>query len=397
MKDRPDEREHRRIYPGLDTMRAIASIAVVATHVAFWAGTYSDGIPGALLARMDFGVAIFFVLSGFLLSQPYLGAMAGRRDTPRAGRYFWHRALRILPVYWVTVVAAMTLLPENESAGPRIWLENLLLVRLYNDPELTPGLTQMWSLSTEVAFYVSLPVLMWLLARTVCRARWRPVALLVFLGVASVASWVWVGLAASPVLGDLPSPGQWLPAYLSWFAVGIAFAIAERERTPALRRLAEAPWTAWLAGGALLLVVATPLGGPLMLEASTPAEAVTKNVVYAAAAALLVLPAIFSDPATVFQRALSVPFFRHLGHISYGLFCCHLVVLHLVFEWRGYTLFDAPFFLLLALTLGASLLVSEVLYRVVELPSMRLRNLGRRRTPPTTDAASIPSESASTS
>ncbi|KAA1423421.1 acyltransferase [Mumia zhuanghuii] len=396
MKDRPDEREHRRIYPALDTMRAIASIAVVVTHVGFWAGTYTDGIPGALVARMDFGVAIFFVLSGFLLSQPYLAALAGQRRAPGTGRYLWHRALRILPVYWVAVVAAMTLLPENETAGPRVWLQNLLLVRLY-DGELTAGLTQMWSLSTEVAFYVALPLVMWVLARTVCRTRWRPVALLVVLAVASIASWVWVGLAATPVLGDLPSPGQWLPAYLSWFAIGIAFAIAERESAPVLRRLAAAPWTAWLAGGALLTVIATPLGGPLLLEAPTPAEAVTKNVVYAAAAALLVLPAIFTDPATGFQRALSVPFLRHLGHISYSLFCCHLVVLHLVFEWRDYTLFGAPFFTLLALTLGLSLLVSEVLYRVVELPSMRLRNVGRRRTPPTTEADSSPSETASTS
>ncbi|MGH1562746.1 acyltransferase family protein [Mumia sp. DW29H23] len=396
MKDRPDEREHRKIYPALDTMRAIASVAVVATHVAFWAGFYSEGTLGALTARMDFGVAVFFVLSGFLLSQPYLAAQATRRTLPPAGRYFWHRALRILPVYWVAVVAALTLLPENDTASPADWLENLTLTRLYSG-ELTPGLTQMWSLSTEVAFYVLLPLGMAVLARTVCRRRWRPVALLVVLGVLSLLSWVWVALSGTDVLGGLSSPGQWLPSYLSWFSVGIAFAVAEIERSTLVRRLAAAPWTAWLAAGAVLLVASTPVAGPVLLEPPSATEAVVKNVLYAVAAGLLVLPAIFAEPSTAFQRVLSVPALRHLGFISYSLFCCHLVVLHLVFTWRDYELFSAPGLELFALTLVGSLLVSEVLYRVVELPALRLRNVGRRRTPPTTAAESSPSEATTSS
>ena len=41
---------------------------VLTTHVAFQTGDYvRHGIVGALLSRLDVGVAIFFVLSGFLL------------------------------------------------------------------------------------------------------------------------------------------------------------------------------------------------------------------------------------------------------------------------------------------------------------------------------------------
>ncbi len=397
MKDRPDEREHRTIYPALDTMRALASIAVVATHVAFWAGYYTEGTPGALTARLDFGVAVFFVLSGFLLGKPFFLSLARRGPTPRAGRYFWHRALRILPVYWVSVVAALTLLPENDGAGPATWFESLTLTRLYTEDGLTPGLTQMWSLSTEVAFYLVLPAGMAVLARTVCRHRWRPVLLLVVLAVASVLGWVWTALSATAVFGNLPSPGQWLPAYLGWFAVGLAFAIAAIEQSALVRRIAAAPWSAWLAAAAVLLVASTPIAGPVLLEPPSPAEAVVKNVLYALGAALLVLPAIFAAPSTRFQRALSLPALRHLGFISYSLFCCHLVVLHLVFAWRDYEVFAAPGLEVFALTLAISLVVSEVLYRVIELPTMRLRNLGRRSGPPTTAAASRPSEATTSS
>ena len=56
-----------------------------------------------MLARLDVGVAIFFVLSGFLLSHHFLGrAHHGTGRVP--GRYFWKRFLRIYPAYLVGVV-----------------------------------------------------------------------------------------------------------------------------------------------------------------------------------------------------------------------------------------------------------------------------------------------------
>ena len=54
--------------PALDGLRAVAALLVVATHAAYLSGfTVNGGLLGRLAGRGDFGVAIFFALSGFLL------------------------------------------------------------------------------------------------------------------------------------------------------------------------------------------------------------------------------------------------------------------------------------------------------------------------------------------
>ena len=75
------------------------------------------------------------------------------------------------------------------------------------------------------------------------------------------------------------------------------------------------------------------------------------------------------------MRTISLPVLRHVGHLSYGIFCVHLVVLELVARSLDMKLFQGRTFELFALTLAISLLVSEALYRVVERPAMRLKNL----------------------
>ena len=61
-------------FPALDAARAFGAMAVVATHVAFWTGRSADGPFAATLSRLDVGVAVFFVLAGFLLARPWLHA-----------------------------------------------------------------------------------------------------------------------------------------------------------------------------------------------------------------------------------------------------------------------------------------------------------------------------------
>ena len=90
----------------LTGIRAVAAILVMATHAAYATGKYSHGYVGLVYSRMEIGVPIFFVLSGFLLFGPWVKAVATDGPAPSVRRYAWHRVRRIMPAYVVTVLVA---------------------------------------------------------------------------------------------------------------------------------------------------------------------------------------------------------------------------------------------------------------------------------------------------
>jgi peptidoglycan/LPS O-acetylase OafA/YrhL len=405
----PDRTAAAVAFPALDSLRAVAAIAVLATHAAFWAGAYARPVWGTPLARLDVGVAVFFVLSGFLLSRPWIARHHAGLPPPSTLHYLWKRALRLVPVYVVTVVAALTLLPGNRDAGPGEWVTTLLLADIYLDDQLPDGLTQMWSLSTEVAFYVVLPGLMWLALSRV-RPGGRDRVALVAAGM-TLVSVVWLMDLSVRWDGGGTMIRLWLPSYLVWFAVGIVLAWCDvRSRlgadgadgadgvdrlTAVLREMGRSPGLCWLAAGALLVIASTPLAGPADLTPTTLGAALTKNLLYAAIAGLVILPGVFAPPEGRFVRVLSLPVLRHVGHLSYGVFCVHLILLELIADWRDMPLFEGRGLELFALTLAASLVVSEVLHRLVERPALRLRNVWTKGS--TSATTSAPSASATSS
>jgi peptidoglycan/LPS O-acetylase OafA/YrhL len=145
--------------PELESLRGIAVMLVVAFHTD--AFVRFGQRPPSLSPLMGFvraghtGVDLFFLLSGFLLSGPFLGPKA---VDLRA--YFARRALRILPLYWTAVVVATVL----TAAQVRDLLHAIpYLVFLNSFPDtytpMNPYSGVWWSLATEVQFYFLLPLL----------------------------------------------------------------------------------------------------------------------------------------------------------------------------------------------------------------------------------------------
>ena len=101
----------------LTGIRAIAALLVMATHAAYTTGKYTHGYIGLVYSRMEIGVPIFFVLSGFLLFGPWVKAVASDGASPSVRRYAWHRVRRIMPAYVVTVLVAFAIY-HWRTAGP---------------------------------------------------------------------------------------------------------------------------------------------------------------------------------------------------------------------------------------------------------------------------------------
>ena len=372
-------------FPALDALRFIGAIAVVLTHTTFQTGVYGPTLLGTLVARLDIGVALFFSLSGFLLSRPYFSHLAQRIPMPRAGYYLWKRALRIVPVYAITVVAVLTFIPEARGAFLPRWIQNLTLTVIYGGDILPAGLTQMWSLATEVAFYLVLPLLMPLIGLLCCRSRWRPDRILVVLIALALTNVAWLSLVDLATHRPL-----WLPGFLSWFCVGMTIAVASvdvehanpRPWATFIARIGAIPSSCFVAAFALLLIASSPIAGPIFGTIPTHGEAITKNLLYALFAFFLITPGVFADPSHTLMRFLSLPWLRYLGRISYGIFCIHLFVLYFTFKALGFAYFDGHFAVVFVATVASTLLLAAAIYRFVERPVNKLKRFGRPKTEP---------------
>jgi peptidoglycan/LPS O-acetylase OafA/YrhL len=370
-------RFHDRSFPTLTAVRAVGAIMVVLTHSAFNTGRINDGWTGALLARFDFGVTIFFILSGFLLSRPWFLAKALDVPSPSTRHYLWKRALRILPLYWLVVVVALLVDPQNRDADWRDWVSNLTLTQLYRHDLLPSSLTQMWSLCTEVLFYLVLPPLCLVVCGRGAGLRLRRV--LAALAVLSVAGLAWqVHVAQIP--GAQGHYAQWLPGFLPWFAVGMGFAalsasLATEPRPHVVDRLGADLVGCWILATAVLAIACTPLAGPRLLLVPGAWEAGSKVVLYTVAGAFYLLPLVFGPEREGWVREqLSGPVPQWLGEISYGIFAIHMVVLNLVFRMLDLEVFTGRFLMVATLTLAITIALATLSYHLFEKQLLKAKN-----------------------
>ena len=349
----------------LTGVRAVAALLVVATHAAYTTGKYTHGYAGLVLSRMEIGVPIFFVLSGFLLFGPWVRAAASGSAAPSVWRYARNRVRRIMPAYVVTVLVAY-LIYHFREAGPNpghSWnglLRNLTLTQIYTDAymfsHLHQGLTQMWSLAVEVAFYAARPILAYLLLVVLCRRRWRPGLLLGGLAGLALISPAWMVLVHT--VGFLPDGAPlWLPGYLAWFIGGMVLTVLAAMGV-------RCYWFLAVPLAVLCYFIAsTPIAGEATTSPTGLAQALVKIGFYTAIATLVVAPLALGDTGA-YSRLLSSRPMVWLGEISYEIFLVHLIVMEFamveVLHWRVYT---GSMPALFAVTLALTIPVAWLLHR----------------------------------
>lgn len=164
----------RRHISGLDGLRGLAILAVIWHNSVSNSNWHPTTLIGRLLdvsANMGWlGVQLFFVLSGFLIT----GILLDEKNTTHRFRNFYaRRALRIFPLYYVTLACLLIIFPAIHSAfdGKHTEISHQIWYWLYlanwTIPVIGgPGIvSHFWSLSVEEQFYLFWPFAVMLLKR----------------------------------------------------------------------------------------------------------------------------------------------------------------------------------------------------------------------------------------
>ncbi len=370
-----------RRWDSLDSLRGIAALLVVTFHcsqVTAGFATYTNPLSRAawgepwtwlkytplriLVSSGPSAVVLFFVLSGFVLSLPFL------RDGQQPG-YLSYAVRRICRIYLPFAAAILVSVALYGAIRPApipalstwfnidVWdqplslgyvLRDLAMTGLKRDMTLDPVI---WSLVHELRISLVFPVLVLL------TLRW-PVASMVvsvLFGVACTAALA--GREAGTLLMSGLNTGQ----FVFLFTAGILIArnvAGIRGLVERLPRVAVA--ILWMIAIGLIL---SP--GPTIYRYF--------DFVWGAGAAMLLMLTVGS---TRVDRALTAAPLVWLGRISYSLYLVHLPLLvgavHLAYG-------VLPMGVILAVVIALSLLCAETMHRFVEVPSIRLgRTLARR-------------------
>jgi peptidoglycan/LPS O-acetylase OafA/YrhL len=401
---------------GVDGLRAIAAISIAGYHV------WSEAAPGQqpvevgrvfdfALANLQFGVTLFFVLSGFLLWRPFARAAIAGRPLPSIKRYIKRRVLRIMPGYWAALLVVALVLGSQVNGDERpfgafresgVLVRDALLVQNYSPRTVTSGITPAWSLCVEAVFYILVPLFVLVVGRKALRSpsgrrrvAWllAPAVVLLFVGASGrIAAHL---VAPGPGSSDPGWDHDWHSVIVRsfWcqadlFSVGIGLAVLDavlRERRAGLTRLVRRATV--VAGAAVVGVCLWRVGDQQLADSFW-------NVPMALGLGLLTVPVLLGaterDARAV--RLLESRPVVAAGLASYSVFLLNepvvLFLLHNNLTRPGVAglLWNA---VLVTVLCGA---LAALSYRFVERPALEwgARRRGRPRSMPVEQAVAAP-------
>ncbi|GAB4502908.1 MAG: hypothetical protein Fur0035_24660 [Anaerolineales bacterium] len=368
--------------PGLDGIRAIAFLLVFAMHTDY-------------LMFGWVGVLLFFVLSGFLITD----ILIRMKETLPARAYFikfyGRRFLRIFPLYYfylfaMLLISALLLAAQFRPDYMRMFQDQVRYAIFYVYDFFSAGagfvehrfLGHFWSLSVEEQFYIVWPLAILLTPRKFYRQ--------LFLGAIILGPLARFGLAYAfnHALFGLPYGAAPQGIYVLPFSHIDAFGLG------AYISRFEIPRPRWqLAGLTILLPLAGyvsqfwatgSIGDPTALGFVHPLANNLKHVWgYSLLNYFFALLIYNVVKEKLFVRWLELPFLRYLGKISYGLYVYHYAIIWFVTRLRELNLpesLNKPLIALLSFAL--TLAVAALSYRWLEAPLIGLKDRYFANRPP---------------
>jgi peptidoglycan/LPS O-acetylase OafA/YrhL len=340
----------------LDGVRGLAALMVFFHHVCFTsipAGHWSWPVRllRTLSAQGSYGVDLFFVLSGFLITSLLLGA----RARPAYYRdFYWKRALRILPLYLLCLLGVLLLVPGSRDF---VILSALFLSNFAHVLHVQ-GAGPFWTLAIEEQFYLLWP--------TVVRLR----------TVRELGRWA-LAIGLGTILLRL-----------------IAAAFGHRDYYFTFFHCDGLAWGAWLACWYSRRKVARPRreGYAIALTCVTSAVLFVLSSAHSVSLRELAFTACLRQTGVALLAAAVIAFLithagaRYLdllrsgvlpffGLISYAMYMIHLYVMEIYDRWRGTPRVgnDFAYALRLACVLGGTIVLCLMSRYGIELPAISLR------------------------
>jgi peptidoglycan/LPS O-acetylase OafA/YrhL len=369
-------------FPPLHGLRVLAIVSVLQVHVTVV--FVQDGImvdpayvPFATVsATICFGMDLFFVMSGFLIGSMLL------RTLERPGkntflRFYIRRAARIFPLYYA-ILTALTLLWASAAQKGHVWREYAFLTNYwpYKDPQV---MGWAWSLCVEEHFYLTVPIILWLLHKL--RSHRVRIALLVMMWLSALAIRLWFIHSRPLVVGwDDPSVfhDMYLPTHTRFdtLVAGIFLAYVQHQFGDRLRAFFGSRWARlpfYLGALGCLYVLMRPY--IFGMERLFLWDALTWGTISSLMYVLLLLPLLNSDG--IAQRVLGSSFMYRLATLSYGIYLVHVPVCERIVVPLAKRLAGTSMWILwpgavLGLVACATI-VAYGLHLIVEKPFLRLR------------------------
>jgi peptidoglycan/LPS O-acetylase OafA/YrhL len=351
---------NRQYYPALDGLRGLAILLVLVYHNFGFINYFFFGW---------LGVDLFFVLSGFLITDILLKTL----DKPNYLKNFYgRRLLRIFPLYYLALVLFIFIIPglfHNFQATyyreNQVWMWTYLQNWLYifKPAGDTTGLHHLWSLAVEEQFYLLWPLVILLLR--------KPGRLLVFITLVLVAViglrlWIWNYQVTNLAYFNLYTFSR-----IDGLCIGCMIALLQRINPGFLSRNTYIIVLFFAVANFIFYFINR------QYSFSFPYLAIAGYTTFAMTFGLLVNEAV-SNGTPLINTIFNFPLLRFFGRISYGLYVFHWPV-YLIMAPMLYQLIRIPgnlslsHFICSLLATGTAVLISVLSFRYFEQPFLKLK------------------------
>lgn len=340
-------------YKGLNGIRAIAALSVIVSHLFEVMKEVNPAFAFSSMDMANFGVTMFFALSGFLITSLLLLEQQ-QTGAVHIKAFYVRRILRIWPIYYLYIalcVISIPLLTGTSILQPSL---GYYLAFGANIPFILggglTGISHMWSIGVEEQFYAFWP---WLFRKVnnIATKLWIVVIVLILLRVIGYVllkqfDFPWVYRVVHVVRFDCMGIG------------GIA-ALLYHQKSKWVQVLASVP--AQLVSGTVLVLIALGKFRMWML--------IEHQLVALLTVCIILANIVHTKPLLQLEN----PVFNVLGKISYGLYVYHpLIIIVTVAMLKGTSLSVAAMsWLLFAIALTASIVLSYLSYEYFEKPFLK--------------------------